>query len=68
MDPHASFHELYTSTRSQGFGREVQRRIMIGGFVLSESQRSEFFDAALQARKLITREYDAVFQSGVRTY
>jgi hypothetical protein len=34
--------------------------------VLSESQRSEFFDAAVQARQLIASEYDSVFQSGVR--
>ena len=43
-----------------------QRRIMLGGFVLSESSRSQFFDAAQVVRGNITRDFQHAFASGVR--
>jgi hypothetical protein len=41
---------------------------MLGGFVLSESCRSQFFDSAQSVRRCITADFQHVFQSGVRRY
>lgn len=55
--------ELYKATRTQGFGREVKRRIMLGSFVLSAGYYDAYYKKALQVRTLIQREFDRVFQS-----
>ena len=48
--------ELYVRSRSEGFGDEVKRRIMLGTFVLSEGYYDEYYKKAQMARELISRE------------
>lgn len=54
--------ETYTKTRSEGFGREVQRRIMIGNYVLSSGYYDAFYTKAMQARTLIARDFENAFK------
>ena len=58
--------ELYAKSRSEGFGEEVQLRIMLGTYVLSAGYYDAYYKKALQARRLIKREYDAAFESVMR--
>ena len=48
---------LYKKTRSEGFGREVKRRIMLGSFVLSAGYYDAYYKKALQVRTLIPVSY-----------
>lgn len=52
--------ELYFKTRSEGFGEEVKRRILLGNFVLSEYGDSCYLKAQ-RVRELIKADYDAIF-------
>jgi len=52
---------LYKKTRSEGFGKEVQRRIMLGTFVLSASYYDAYYTKAQKVRKLIRENIKAVF-------
>ena len=54
--------EMYFRTRSEGFGREVKRRIMLGTFVLSSGYYDAYYRKAQQVRRLIKEEFDRVFQ------
>jgi aspartyl-tRNA(Asn)/glutamyl-tRNA(Gln) amidotransferase subunit A len=54
--------ELYTSTRGQGFGPEVRRRIMLGTYALSAGYYDAFYLKAQRVRTLIRRDYDAAFE------
>ena len=47
-------NELYTSTRSELFGQEVKRRIMLGNYVLSSGYYDHYYSKALKVRRLIT--------------
>ncbi len=49
--------ELYTKTRSEGFGEEVQRRIMLGTYVLSAGYYDAYYKKAAQVRRLIRQDY-----------
>ena len=60
--PGQSLRELYARTRGRGFGREVKRRIMLGTFVLSAGYYDAYYKKALDVRRLITRDFDEVFQ------
>ncbi len=53
--------ELYKNTRSEGFGDEVKRRIMLGTYVLSSGYYDAYYKKALKARTLIKKEFDDVF-------
>jgi aspartyl-tRNA(Asn)/glutamyl-tRNA(Gln) amidotransferase subunit A len=53
--------EFYKQTRSQGFGKEVQRRIMLGTFVLSSGYYDAYFSKAQQVRRLLVDRTDAIF-------
>ncbi len=53
--------ELYKRTRSEGFGTEVKRRIMLGTFVLSAGYYDAYYKKALQVRTLIMNDLNAVF-------
>lgn len=55
--------EMYTATRSEGFGEEVQRRIMIGNFALSRKSYNSFYKKALQIRRLVRDDFKAVFDA-----
>lgn len=54
--------ELYKNTRSEGFGREVKRRIMLGSFALSSGYYDEYYKKALQVRTLIINSFNSVFE------
>ncbi|MBQ8164188.1 MAG: Asp-tRNA(Asn)/Glu-tRNA(Gln) amidotransferase subunit GatA [Clostridia bacterium] len=53
--------ELYKKSRSQGFGAEVKRRIMLGTFALSSGYYDAYYKKALQVRSLVMKDFNAVF-------
>jgi len=57
--------DMYEKTRSEGFGDEVQRRIMIGTYVLSSGYYDAYYLRAQKVRTLIKRDFEEVFNSGV---
>ncbi len=54
--------DLYKNTRSEGFGAEVKRRIMLGTYVLSSGYYDAYYKKALQIRTLIKNEFDGLFK------
>lgn len=54
---------LYKKTRSEGFGKEVQRRILLGTFVLSASYYDAYYTKAQKVRRLIREKTKAIFSS-----
>ncbi len=59
--PHTdSLEEMYKQTRTEGFGEEVKRRIMLGTFVLSASYYDAFYTKAQRVRRLIKEEMDGM--------
>ena len=54
--------ELFFNTRSQGFGDEVKRRIMLGNFVLSSGYYDAYYVKAQKVRHLIRDEFNAIFE------
>lgn len=57
--------EMYEKTRAEGFGSEVQRRIMVGTYVLSAGFYDAYYNRARKVRALIKRDFDQVFAEGV---
>lgn len=55
-------HDMYKKTRTEGFGEEVKRRIMLGTFVLSSGYYDAYYLKALKTRALIKQEFDRAFQ------
>jgi len=53
--------DLYSRTRSEGFGIEVKRRIMLGTYVLSSGYYDAYYNTALKVRRLICKEYEKAF-------
>lgn len=53
--------DMYVQTKSQGFGDEVQKRIMLGSFVLSSGYYDAYYIKAQKVRHLIKDEYEAIF-------
>ncbi|MDR1702036.1 MAG: Asp-tRNA(Asn)/Glu-tRNA(Gln) amidotransferase subunit GatA, partial [Sporomusaceae bacterium] len=54
--------EVYRLSRSEGFGLEVKRRIMLGSFVLSSGYYDAYYKKALQIRTLLQEAYDNLFR------
>ena len=54
--------DMYEKTRSEGFGAEVQRRIMIGTYVLSSGYYDAYYLKAQKVRKLIKNDFDEVYK------
>lgn len=54
-------NELYKASRSEGFGKEVKRRIMLGTFVLSAGYHDAYFTKAQQIRRMILEQTEAIF-------
>lgn len=54
-------HKMYKKTRSQGFGAEVKRRIMLGSFVLSSGYYDAYYLKALRVKALIKKAFDDAF-------
>ncbi len=57
--------EMYEKTRAEGFGAEVQRRVMIGTYVLSAGFYDAYYNRARRVRALIKRDFDEAFAAGV---
>ncbi len=57
--------EMYEKTRAEGFGPEVQRRIMVGTYVLSAGFYDAYYNRARKVRALIKRDFETVFADGV---
>lgn len=55
-------HEMYKKSRSEGFGDEVKRRIMLGSFVLSSGYYDAYYLKALKVKRLIKEAYDKAFE------
>ncbi len=54
-------HNMYKKSRSEGFGAEVKRRIMLGSFVLSSGYYDAYYLKALRTKALIKQEFDKAF-------
>jgi aspartyl-tRNA(Asn)/glutamyl-tRNA(Gln) amidotransferase subunit A len=57
--------EMYEKTRAEGFGPEVQRRVMIGTYVLSAGFYDAYYNRARRVRTLIKKDFEDVFAAGV---
>ncbi len=57
--------EMYEKTRAEGFGAEVQRRIMVGTYVLSAGFYDAYYNRARKVRALIKRDFELAFADGV---
>lgn len=53
--------DMYSSTRAQGFGEEIKRRIMLGTYALSSGYYDAYYLKALKVRRLIKEDFDRVF-------
>ncbi|MDB6455066.1 Asp-tRNA(Asn)/Glu-tRNA(Gln) amidotransferase subunit GatA [Falsirhodobacter sp. 20TX0035] len=57
--------DMYEKTRAEGFGKEVQRRVMVGTYVLSAGFYDAYYNRARKVRALIKRDFEMVFAEGV---
>ncbi len=57
--------QMYEKTRAEGFGPEVQRRVMIGTYVLSAGFYDAYYNRARKVRTLIKRDFEEVFAAGI---
>ena len=57
-----SLEDMYVNSRTEGFGKEVKRRIMLGTYVLSEGYFDAYFTKAQQLRQLISQEMNKVLE------
>ena len=60
-----SITEVYERSRSEGFGNEVQRRVMIGTYVLSAGFYDAYYNRARKVRSLIKKDFEDVFAAGI---
>ncbi len=56
---------MYEKTRAEGFGPEVQRRIMVGTYVLSAGFYDAYYNRARKVRALIKRDFELAFAAGI---
>ncbi|MEY8801505.1 Asp-tRNA(Asn)/Glu-tRNA(Gln) amidotransferase subunit GatA [Leisingera sp. XS_AS12] len=57
--------EMYEKTRAEGFGPEVQRRVMVGTYVLSAGFYDAYYNRARKVRTLIKKDFEEAFAAGV---
>lgn len=60
-EEYEGLHNMYKKTRSEGFGPEVKRRIMLGSFVLSSGYYDAYYLKALRVKALIKKAFDEAF-------
>ena len=60
-EDYEGLHNMYKKTRSEGFGAEVKRRIMLGSFVLSSGYYDAYYLKALRTKALIKKAFDEAF-------
>ncbi|MEP3787020.1 Asp-tRNA(Asn)/Glu-tRNA(Gln) amidotransferase subunit GatA [Ascidiaceihabitans sp.] len=65
LDAGDGITEMYEKTRAEGFGSEVQRRVMIGTYVLSAGFYDAYYNRARRVRTLIKKDFEDVFAAGV---
>jgi aspartyl-tRNA(Asn)/glutamyl-tRNA(Gln) amidotransferase subunit A len=65
IGPEGDIRSLYRATRGEGFGAEVQRRILVGTYVLSAGYYDAYYRKAQRVRALIAEDFRRVFSSGV---
>jgi aspartyl-tRNA(Asn)/glutamyl-tRNA(Gln) amidotransferase subunit A len=65
VGPEGDIHSLYRTTRGEGFGAEVRRRILVGTYVLSAGYYDAYYRKAQRVRALIAEDFSRVFASGV---
>ena len=65
LDAGDGITEMYEKTRAEGFGAEVQRRVMVGTYVLSAGFYDAYFNRARKVRTLIKKDFEDVFAAGV---
>jgi len=61
-DSSETLEDMYVNTRTEGFGKEVKRRIILGTYVLSEGYYDAYFNKAQQSRRLIHDEIEKVLE------
>ena len=61
-EDYTDLHDMYKKTRSEGFGPEVKRRIMLGSFVLSSGYYDAYYLKALKVKALIKQAFDEAFK------
>jgi len=61
--PGEDLESLYSRSRAEGFGAEVQRRIMLGTHALSSGYYDAYYNTALKVRRVIKGDFDSVFDS-----
>lgn len=61
-EEYTDLHNMYKKTRSEGFGPEVKRRIMLGSFVLSSGYYDAYYMKALRTKALIKQAFDKAFE------
>lgn len=61
-EDYAGLHNMYKKSRSEGFGGEVKRRIMLGSFVLSSGYYDAYYLKALRTKALIKQSFDRAFE------
>jgi len=61
VDSPSDLQDMYKRTRSEGFGAEVKRRIMVGTYALSSGYYEAYYGRAMRVRTLIKRDYDQAF-------
>lgn len=61
-EQYTELHNMYKKTRSEGFGSEVKKRIMLGSFVLSSGYYDAYYLKALRVKALIKKAFDKAFQ------
>lgn len=57
--------QMYEKTRAEGFGKEVQRRVMVGTYVLSAGFYDAYYNRARKVRAMIKHDFDVVFGDGI---
>ncbi len=62
-EPVGDIIELYSKTRSEGFGEEIKRRIMLGTFTLSSGYYDAYYNKALKVRRLIANDFTEAFKT-----
>ncbi|WP_438955272.1 Asp-tRNA(Asn)/Glu-tRNA(Gln) amidotransferase subunit GatA [Cognatiyoonia sp.] len=65
LDAGDGITEMYEKTRAEGFGPEVQRRVMVGTYVLSAGFYDAYYNRARRVRALIKKDFEDVFADGV---
>jgi aspartyl-tRNA(Asn)/glutamyl-tRNA(Gln) amidotransferase subunit A len=65
LDQGDGITEMYEKTRAEGFGAEVQRRVMIGTYVLSAGFYDAYYNRARKVRTLIRKDFEDVFAQGI---